>query len=265
MERHTQTEAYWQQFQLSEEDLDRIYNYLLEATQPVPTPVLARMIVEGRMKEEERRLQEVLSRGRLYRPKEKYDVGDVVVFPALDYAVGTVVGMRQGHNPAYPEFQVIQVQLEGEDRLREFAAGLDIPHRLNGNGELQPAVGAGGLSVDEVFEKYGHYVIDVLERELSERADDFVRINGGWFLRDSLAEIHVGHLNIADALIDVEGKPLSLDDILPQLELPEEIPQEIQRLSLEYALRHDDRFVSVAVDGNIRWYLRRLLPEALAT
>ena len=265
MERHTQTEVYWQQFQLSEEDLDRIYNYLLEATAPVPTSTLARMIIEGRMKEEERRLQEVLSRGKVYRPKEKYDVGDVVVFPALDYAVGTVVGMRQGHNPAYPEFQVIQVQLEGETKPREFASGLSVPHRLNENGDSQPTAGAGGLSVDEVFEKYGQYVIDVLERELSQRGDDFVYLKGGWFLRDSLADIHVGHLNIAEAVIDLRGEPLPVEEILPELELPEEIPEEIQRLSLEHALQHDERYVSVDVDGEIRWYLRRLLPEALAT
>jgi len=262
MERHTQTETYWQHFGLVEEDLDRIFNYLVEAKQPVPTETLARLVMEGRVKEEEHRLEEVLSRGKLYRPKEQYDVGDIVVFPALDYAVGTVVGKRAGHNPAYREFQVIQVQLEGESRPREFAAGLEVPHRLNENGGGRPTAG-GRLSVDELFEKYGHIVIKALARDLAQRDDDFVYLESGWFLRDSLAEVHVGHLNIAEAVIDLRGEPLTLDEILPDLELPEEIPLEIQRLSLQYALRQDDRYVSLDVNGEIRWYLRRLLPEPL--
>ncbi len=78
-----------------------------------------------------------------------------------------------------------------------------------------------------------------------------------------MAEIHVGHLNIADAVIDLKGEPVTLDEILSQLDLPAEIPPSIQRLSLEDALAKDDNFVSVEVQGEKRWFLRRLLPAPL--
>ncbi len=262
MERYTQTESYWKQFKVTEEDIDRIYNLLMEASRPVETERLARVVMEGRIRDEERRLQDILSKGRVYRPKETYNVGDTLVFPALDYAVGTVVGKRAGHNPAYPDFQVIQVQLEGEETPREFASGLDAPHRLNDNGDVSALTG--GLSVDDIFSKYGHFVVEALEQDLRKREDDFVYIEGGWFLRDSLAEIHIGHLNIAEAVIDLRGEPVTLDEILKELELPEEIPLDVQRLSLAHALRQDERYVSVDVNGEIRWYLRRFLPPALA-
>jgi len=247
---------------LTEEDIDRIYNVLMEALAPVDTERLAWVVVEGRIKDEEKRLHEILSRGKVYHPREVYNIGDTLVFPALDYAVGTVVGKRAGYNPAYPEFQVIQVQLEGEKTPREFASGLEAPHRLNDNGDSSPL--SGHVSAEEIFDQYGHYVKKTLEQELARRSDDFVRIANGWFLRDSLAEINIGHLNIADAVMDIRREPVSLDDILAELDLPEEIPPEIQRLSLEHALANSENFVSVDVNGERRWYLRRLLPRALA-
>ncbi len=263
MERQTQTETYWQQLTLTEDDIDRIYNVLINATEPVPLFDLARVVVESRVQEEERRLREVLSRGKVYRPRDDYDVGDVLVFPALDYAVGTVVGKRSGRNPAYPDFSVIQVQMEGEETTREFAARLQAPHRLNENGEADLSHLNQGMSPAQILEQYEDTILSVVERELREH-DEFIFLEGGWFLRDSLAEINLGHLNIADAAIDLEGRPLTLDEILPLLELPEEIPLDIQRLSLKHAIRQDERFVSVTADGEERWYLRRLLPPALA-
>ena len=263
MERQTQAESYWRNLVLTDNDLDNIYNLLINATEPVSTLEIARTVVEHRVQEEERRLREVLSRGKVYRPREDYDVGDVVVFPALDYAVGTVIGKREGRNPAYPDFSVIQVQLEGEERPREFAARLNAPHRLNENGETDLSRLARGLSPAQILEQYEPVIVEAVEKALSEQ-DEFVFLEGGWFLRDSLAEINLGHLNIADAAIDLEGRPLSLDEILPLLELPEEIPLEIQRLSLQHAIRQDERFVSVTIEGEERWFLRRLLPPALA-
>ncbi len=261
MKRQTQSEAYWQSFQITEEDLDRIYNALIDATEPVPLERLAFLVVEGRVREEERRLRELLSRGKVYRPRESYDIGDVLVFPALDYAVGTVVGKRAGHNPAYPEFEVIQVQFEESGETREFAASFHAPHPLNENGspqgEQEPT------TPEAILEAYGDYILPTLEQELQQR-EEFIPIGGGWFLRDSLAEIHVGHLNIADAVIDLQGRPVTLDEILEQLDLPSEIPPAIQRLSLEEALQKDENFVSVDVNGERRWFLRRLLPRPLA-
>lgn len=264
MERQTQTEAYWAGLQLDEEDIDRIYNALLEATRPMSTLELARIVVDGRIRDEEQRLRQVLAQGKVYQPKDTYDVGEKLVFPALDFAVGTVVGKRAGHNPACGDFQVIQVRLEDEDKTREFAAGLQAPHKLNRNGEQVLVAEGEALTADEVLEAYGGRVLPVVEKVLRERADDFVYLEDGWFVRDSLAEVHLGHLNIAEALIDLRGEPVAAEDILSELELPEEIPVEIQQLSLEQALRQDERFVSVSIGEERRWFLRRLLPVPLA-
>lgn len=257
----TQTETYWQQLSISEEDIDRIYNYLIDATEPVPLERLARVLVESRMREEERQRRELLSKGKVYRPKDDYDIGDVLVFPALDYAVGTVVGKRSGRNPAYPDFQVIRVRFEETGETREFAAAFKAPHPLNENGGTAGATRF--QSPEEVLAAFGEHIQALLQKELEAR-DEFVYIGGGWFLRDSLAEIHVGHLNIADAVIDLAGRPVTLDEILAQLDLPQEIPPAIQRLSLEQALVENEQFVSVDVNGERRWFLRRLLPRPLA-
>ena len=58
-------------------------------------------------------------------------VGDELVFPHLDFAVGTVVGQREGHNPEYEHFGVIAVEFEDDGGSREFAAELSSPHKLS--------------------------------------------------------------------------------------------------------------------------------------
>ena len=258
----TQTETYWQNLTITEEDIDRLYNYLIDASEPVDIDRLAFIVVDGRVREEERQRRELLTKGKVYRPKEDYDIGDVLVFPALNYVVGTVVGKRSGHNPAYPDFQVIQVKFEDTGETREFAAAFHAPHPLNeGNG--RPGGESQFSSTEEILATFGDHIRSVLEQELGKR-DEFVFIGGGWFLRDSLAEIHIGHLNIADAVIDLKGEPVTLDEILEQLDLPAEIPPAIQRLSLEDALAKNENFVSVEVNGEKRWFLRRLLPRPLA-
>jgi len=264
MERQTQSEAYWANLQLTDKDVENIYNALLDAMTPMSTRELARVVVEARVRSEEQRLREVLAQGKVYQPKGTYEEGDILVFPALDYAVGKVVGKRSGHNPTYGQFEVIQVHVEGEEAPREFAAALQAPHRLNQNGESSLLEQGQGLSVDEILDTYGDEILPVVAKALEERGDDFVRLDGGWFLRDSLAEVHTGHLNIAEALIDLRGEPTPVAEILAELELPEEIPLNIRHLSVEFALNQDDRFVSVSMNEERRWFLRRLLPRPLA-
>ena len=73
-------------------------------------------------------------------PTEAYEADQTLVFPALDFAVGTVTDVRPGINPEHGDFEVITVQFEGDAEIRrEFAASLQTPHRLESSGWRLPA------------------------------------------------------------------------------------------------------------------------------
>lgn len=76
-----------------------------------------------------------------------------------------------------------------------------------------------------------------------------------------LVPIGPGHLNIAEALIEVKGKPLPTPELAADLDLPAEVSEEIRNLSVNFALQADERFDNVGDSGRDIWYLRRLTPE----
>jgi hypothetical protein len=58
-----------------------------------------------------------------------------------------------------------------------------------------------------------------------------------------------------------EGGPLPTEELLGDLELPEEIPSELRTFSLNYALNEDERFDEVGPAGEVLWFLRRMEPR----
>jgi hypothetical protein len=252
---------YWQgQFAVSREDLDYLYGWLLDEGKPAPVATLAQLLIDRRCRKEEETIQAELNKGPAYQPAQQYEVGAQLIFPAFDYVLGTVVGTRTGRNPEYGEFGVIQVRLEGEKDVREFAANLKGDHKLNHAGQ-EDLMGAAALaSTADLYQQFGAIVEQRLTAALAEQ-ESFVAFKGQWFLRDMLAPIHPGHLNIVEALIDVKGTPLTTEALLPELGLPGEIAPEIQSLSLNYALETDKRFNNVGDSGRDIWYLARLTPE----
>lgn len=50
-----------------------------------------------------------------------------------------------------------------------------------------------------------------------------------------LAAIHVGHLNIAEALVEMQGKPQGTPQLLAELELDGNVSPSLRVLSLDYA------------------------------
>ncbi len=102
-------------------------------------------------------IQAELSKGPAYQPKDHYEVGAQLIFPALDYVLGTVVGTRSGRNPEYGDFTAIQVRFGRPGRdSSEFASGLQGEHRLNrkeGEGEL--LVDGAVIPSAELYELYG--------------------------------------------------------------------------------------------------------------
>lgn len=261
--RETQTPAYWQEFAVDDRDLDDLYELFLEDdSRPRTSDDLTLALMRRRCESEEALIKRELARGTPFQPKESYEVGEQIVFPAFGYALASVVGVRPGYNPKYGgDFEVIQVRFEGQEESREFASKLDYPHKLNRE--------EGELPQDEELaspvELYEHYGSDVQRKLLQclQHSDEFVSFRGEWFLKGLLAEIHEGHLNIAEAMLDVKGVPLPAQELLRELDLPTDFSPAAQVFSLNYALAQDRRFDDVGNDDQILWFLRRLEPPEI--
>ncbi len=263
IQRKTQNPAYWGDgFIVAPDDLQYLSTLLVEDELPRSAEELGRALVLHRCRQEEALIERAMSKGTPYQPKRSYEIGKRVVFPALGYRVGAVVGVRPGHNPEYGPFQVIQVEFEEGER-REFASELMTDHPLNR--EVQAgAVGDAELRTpEELAALYGPRVGEVIEEHL-ESEPDFVCLAGKWFRRDLLVEVHVGHLNLAEAVLDMAGGgPLPTEVLLGDLELPEEITPQLRIFSLNHALQEDERFDEVGPAGEVLWFLCRLEPEGV--
>lgn len=267
--RRTQDPEYWRSFTPTSEDIEYVRDVIVETARPMGTEELARAVVYRRVHQERERIRELLERGRFYRPADEYEVGEELIFPALDFATGVVVGKREGHWPHHPAFEVITVQLGPE--TREFAAGYDEPHRLNQAVERVDGPDE-SLSPAAVYERMAGSVPQAIERTLSENADGrFVAFDHRWFLRELMPDVHLGYLNLAEAVIDVaweQGRaepggqrPLSTDEILDQIDLSGASTREVARFALEVSLEQDERFIDVGSSGEHLWLLRRLVPS----
>ncbi len=265
IQRNTQTAEFWRtDFVPNADDWAHLYDRIADAGEPLSLEELTLAVIEYRCRQEEEAIHREISKGPSYQPKDQYAIGQQVIFPAFDYALGTVTGKRAGRNPAYGDFSVIEVAFESDDgeepEVREFASELPGPHKLNRlEGAREVVVAQDQVSPSELFEQVGDAVKGRL-REHLESSPDFVRFKSLWFLGEMLASIHVGHLNIAEALIEVQSRPLATKEILAEVDLPQEIDPDIQAFSLNQALQSDARFDNVGIDGESKWYLRRLVP-----
>jgi len=261
----TQDPGYWQSFKPDEADLDSLRELIAEARRPVALEELARSIVFRRVHAERDRLRRLLEQGRFYRPADSYEVGQELIFPAFDLAAGAVTAKRDAYWPGHSPFKVISVQLG--DQVREFASEYQEPHPLNQS--MPDSQGAGdGMAPEAVFEANRGAAMAALAAVLQQEPD-FVAYGGAVLLRQMMPEVHVGYLNLAEAVIEVAWEqaaeaggvqaPLSTDEIMKQIELRADTP-EIGRFALELALRGDDRFVDVGTDARALWLLRRLVP-----
>ena len=263
IQRETLNPTYWgDEFTVTPDDIQYLSTLLVEEELPRSAEKLGRALVLYRCRQEEALIERALSKGTPYQPKNSYEIGERAVFPALGYRVAEVVGVRPGHNPEYGSFQVIQVKFE-RGRKREFAAELTADHPLNRGPLSGTAEGAELRTPEDLAELYSPQIGEALEKRL-ESEPDFVRLAGKWFRRDLLVEVHMGHLNLAEAVLDVaEGGPLPTEDLLGDLELPEEITPQLRIFSLNYALQEDERFDEVGPAGEVVWFLHRMEPEGV--
>jgi hypothetical protein len=251
---------YWETFDFQETDLDYLYNYLLEIETPLTPQELVRAIINERIKIETEALKnQQRSSGKIYMPEQHYEIGETLLFPALDWKSGKVTAIREGTNPDVSPFEVIEVVFSDQDK-RQFAANLD-NHPLNQ--PLQVNLDDPNLNSDKVMQNYGQDLIDKLTLLLEEN-EDLIRIAGRWFPRALLVDVNIGYLNLAEALLDMEsGGPLPTRKILEQIELPTDTNIKLTEFSLNLALDEDGRFDEVGPAGEVLWFLRRLEPEGV--
>jgi len=263
IQRKTQNPAYWgDEFTITTDDLQYLSTVLVEDELPRSAEELGRALILHCCRQEEALIERALSKGSPYQPKRSFEIGEQVVFPALSYQAAEVVGVRPGHNPEYGSFQVIQVQFEGGQK-REFASELTTDHVLNDDAQASEAGSSELRTPEELAESYSGQVGATLAKHL-EAEPEFIRLAGKWFRKDLLVDVNVGHLNLAEAVLDMAGGgPLPTEGLLGDLELPEEIMPQLRIFSLNYALQEDERFDEVGPAGEVLWFLRRMEPEGV--
>ncbi len=240
------TPEYWiESFKPSRADLDMLYEFMIEVNHPVGIEVLAERVVRARVEATlASRLKHRNATGTVYRPADRYDAGQKLVFPALDGATGVVRSVRAGNNPAYGKYDVIDVDLGAETRA--FAAGLTWDHALSQSDE--------DLDADVLVERYAPVIVPQLVATLS-RESDWLSLGDRWSLRSLLPEVNAGHRNLAEAIIMLAGEPLPAEHLLKDLDLDDSVPIETRALALELALSADSRFRNVGAVEAPLWTL----------
>ena len=257
--RQTQSSDYWSSFALDATDLDFISNTLLESAEPKRAGELASALIRHRVEAENNKLRRDLTGQSIYQPNKAFQLGESIVFPTLAFQTGKVATTRPGHNPELGSFDVITVEM-GDGNLREFAANYSGAHRLN---DMDPSAFSDEAALqppEQLIEVHGEHVAIAVNTSL-EKSADFIRIKDEWFLRAMMAEVNVGHLNLAEAVLDMSnGGPLTTDKLLSDLGLPPDITDGVQEASLNAALARDERFDEISLNQRPAWFLRRLEP-----
>jgi hypothetical protein len=252
------SKSYWKSLEINQQDIEYLYSYLLEKETPLPSKKLAEALIKERIQSEKKRLQEKQEQnGDIYLPKLEFNLGDKIQFPSSNWVSGKVTDIREGNNPEYPDMKVMTVDLEN-GQSRQFAANLE-DHKLN---QVTTTVeDTEGNEEQEIIASFGDEIIEKLEKALEENKD-LVRIGADWFPKSLLIEFNIGHLNLAEAVLDMhDGGPLAVEALLDQLEIKSDDPEELIRFSLNYALQEDPRFDEVGPKGIVKWFLNRLEPE----
>ena len=254
-------------FSIGAEYIDNITNLLLDKETPMSSVELATAIIRQR----EERIQEQLNKQyegtRVYQPSGYCSVGDRLTFSQMDYRTATVVSVRDGKSSDLSTFKVAEVEFDDGVQMsqrgtREFAIEYEEQHPLNNlDQNLHPSNVKFDYTLEDIIDDPNVAIIQQVNDAL-EHNPDLVRIAGTWFVRELMLDVDIGHLHLAEAVLDMnQGGPLTPGEILQQIGGLGDAPHPLQVFSLNYAMNQDERFDEVGPAGQILWHLRRLLPR----
>ncbi len=249
----------WKDLNLSQSDLDFIYNYLLEKEVPMTSWELSKAIIDEHIRLFRKELQKKeKSRGQVYRPNRDYQMGEEILFPLSDNQKAKVINIRQGNNPDLPDFTAITFLFE-DGTEKEFAGSLQ-DHRLN-SFDYYSSDSEFLLDPEEVLDRFGGSISKKV-RQLLAQSDGLFTLADFWFPKALLSEVNLGYLNLAEAALEMEeGQPVQTRKILEAIEYPMDSNDLLTEFSFNYALYKDDRFDEVGPTGKVLWVLKLLEPE----
>ena len=249
---------YWKNINIQQSDIDFLYNYLLETETPQTSFELIGVLISKRIQQEvELAKRRQLGDKNTYLPKNHYQVNQVLAFPALGWQQGEILLDRQGYNPELPPFNVIKIKFDNGE-LREFATDLD-EHVLNNPPEI--TLDDESLNSEYILSTHQENLTQKLQNELINNPD-FVLVADRWFPKALLIDINIGHLNIAEATLDMgNGGPLPTPSIMEHLDINKGNNSKLAQFSLDYALQEDKRFDEVGPAGEMLWFLKHLEPK----
>src|SRR5215216_2371262 len=222
---------YWTDLQITQQDVEFLHNHLFEYETPLTARELVAVLIHERIRNE--RLEAQRKRqagGRTYLPRDSYQIGEGIVFPSLNWQHGTVSSTRAGANPDLGAFDVLSVRMEDE------------------------------FDPDAILHEHGSEIEKKIESAFKDD-EGLVRIAGRWFPRALLVDVNIGHLNLAEAVLDMSaGEPLPTSALLRDVALPDGVNPKLAEFSLNLALQEDKRFDEVGPAGQVLWCLRRLEP-----
>ncbi len=253
-------EEYWENLSVSKKDIEFIYNLLLEKEIPLTTEVLLKSLIDFRIgQEKDKSEKQSFGKNSIYFPRDEYNIGDKLVFPSLDMTIGEVQDIREGFNPDYENLKVIRVKFEsGESRV--FASNIP-DHPLNHS--LDIPEDDPNYNPDSVYDHHKQYLSDCLKTTLTSN-EDLVNIAGSWFPRSLLIDVHIGHLNLAEAILEeANGGPIETIALMDQVELKANVDMKLLEFSFDLALQGDKRFDEVGPAGETLWFLNAMEPDSV--
>src|SRR5215213_645914 len=121
---------YWTSLQITRQDVEFLHNYLFEHETPLTARELVSVFINERVHAERLAVQKRRQDGgKTFLPKESYQAGDDILFPALNWMHGKISSVRPGVNPEVGTFDVLTVEMDGGTE-RLFASNLPV-HALN--------------------------------------------------------------------------------------------------------------------------------------
>jgi hypothetical protein len=251
------TAEYWQELSVTKRDIEFLQNHLFETEVPLNGRELTAVLIDERLHlEREADAKKQKNMGAAYLPKEEYKPGQALVFRALGYKHGQVVSVRPGNNPELGAFDVLEMLME-DGATRLFASRLS-EHKLNQPVEEKVDPGS---DPQAILAEYGEELEQKLSAALASD-ENIAQVGGRWFPCALLMDINSGHLNLAEAVLEMSGgEPLATSSLMEQIDLARDANSRLTEFSLNYALQEDGRFDEVGPAGQVLWCLRRLEPD----